>query len=112
MAIERAIAESSGDILAAAKRLRQTKSTMYRRMKILGIGAMNNRSGGVIEISHEDPLVGNGEPVSLEAYEKHLILSASDQCHGNMLAAARLLRVGKSTLYRKMEALGIRRDRQ
>ncbi|MEZ6020093.1 MAG: helix-turn-helix domain-containing protein [Planctomycetota bacterium] len=52
------------------------------------------------EISEEDP-------VSFDLYERKVILRALDHCKGNRLACARLLRLGKSTLYRKLKRLGI-----
>ncbi len=47
------------------------------------------------------------DPISLDLYEKKVILRALDSCSGDKLAAARLLKVGKSTLYRKLKRLGI-----
>lgn len=52
------------------------------------------------EIAPED------EP-SLELYEKKALLHALDRTGGDKLAAARLLRVGKSTLYRKLKRYDI-----
>ncbi|HPF14307.1 MAG: hypothetical protein H6830_08850 [Planctomycetes bacterium] len=47
------------------------------------------------------------DPISFDLYEKKVILRALDHCKGNRLACARLLRLGKSTLYRKLKRLGI-----
>ncbi len=47
------------------------------------------------------------EPVSLELYEKHALLRAIAQCDGNKLAAAHMLKLGKSTMYRKLKRYGI-----
>ena len=47
------------------------------------------------------------EPVSLELYEKRALLRALEETGGDKLAAARLLKVGKSTLYRKLKRYGI-----
>ena len=47
-------------------------------------------------------------PVSLENYERMCLLAALDRTGGDKLAAAKLLNVGKSTLYRKLKAHGIR----
>ena len=51
--------------------------------------------------------IGPEEPVSLELYEKKALLRALNETHGDKLAAARLLKVGKSTLYRKLKRFGI-----
>jgi len=42
------------------------------------------------------------EPVSLKLYEKRALLRALRECNGDKLAAARLLKIGKSTFYRKL----------
>lgn len=51
--------------------------------------------------------ITDSEPVSLDLYEKKALLRALDQVGGDKLAAARLLKVGKSTLYRKLKRFGI-----
>jgi DNA-binding NtrC family response regulator len=51
--------------------------------------------------------ISDDEPVSLDLYEKKALLRALDQCGGDRLAAARLLKVGKSTLYRKLKRFDI-----
>jgi DNA-binding NtrC family response regulator len=47
------------------------------------------------------------DPPSLELYEMKALLHALDRTGGDKLAAARLLKVGKSTLYRKLKRYGI-----
>jgi two-component system response regulator HydG len=47
------------------------------------------------------------EPVSLELYEKLALLRAIAECEGDKLAAARVLKLGKSTMYRKLKRYGI-----
>ena len=51
--------------------------------------------------------IGEEDPISLEHYEMKALLRALDSCGGDKLAAARLLKVGKSTLYRKLKRFGI-----
>lgn len=51
--------------------------------------------------------VAENIPLSLEAYEKLAIERALQHCEGNIVKAARLLGVGKSTLYRKIKGLDI-----
>ena len=76
--------------------------------------------GGRIERSHLPPeLTGSqsGPPVALpegasladqiRAVEAQAIRAALEQCRGNRLAAARALGLHKSTLFRKIKALGI-----
>ena len=110
MAIERVLAESDGDPIAAARQLKLGKSTMYLRMGKFGIRTLAR--GAAIAISDHDPLVGTGESLSRDAYEKAAILRALEECGDDMAVAAKALRVGRSTLYRRMAALGIPRRRQ
>jgi two-component system response regulator HydG len=51
--------------------------------------------------------ITDADPISLELYEKKALLRALDSVGGDRLAAARLLNVGKSTLYRKLKQFGI-----
>ncbi len=51
--------------------------------------------------------IADSEPVSLELYERKAILRAIAECGGDKLAAARLLKLGKSTLYRKLKRYSI-----
>ncbi len=51
--------------------------------------------------------ISDEEPVSLALYEKKALLRALSETGGDKLAAARLLKVGKSTLYRKLKRFGI-----
>jgi DNA-binding NtrC family response regulator len=50
---------------------------------------------------------GNGEIVSIAEMEKHAILGTIRQLKGDKLMAARLLGIGKTTLYRKLKEYGI-----
>jgi DNA-binding NtrC family response regulator len=51
--------------------------------------------------------IADEEPVSLDLYEKKCLLRALHETGDDKLAAARLLKVGKSTLYRKLKRFGI-----
>ena len=46
-------------------------------------------------------------PVSLQNYERMCLLAALDETGGDKIKAAKLLGVGKSTLYRKLKTHGI-----
>ncbi len=52
--------------------------------------------------------ITDDDPPNFDVYERKLLLRALDQTGGDKLAAARLLGVGKSTLYRKLKKHGIR----
>ena len=51
---------------------------------------------------------GEEEEISLEFYEKLALLRALDETGGDKLKAAGLLKIGKSTLYRKLKRYGIK----
>lgn len=61
-------------------------------------------AGGMARSSNGE---NGGEPVSLEMYERFALERALDEVGGDKLAAAKLLNVGKSTLYRKLKRHGI-----
>jgi two-component system response regulator HydG len=44
--------------------------------------------------------------VPIAEMEKHAILEAIERLHGDKLEAARLLGIGKTTLYRKLKEYG------
>jgi transcriptional regulator of acetoin/glycerol metabolism len=50
---------------------------------------------------------GKGGIVSIAEMEKHAILGTIRQLNGDKLMAARLLGIGKTTLYRKLKEYGI-----
>jgi len=94
MAIERALSECAGDAIAAARLLGVGKSTIYREMKKLGVTRAAPASTG------RHPRVDG--PVSLEAYERKALERALTEAGGDKTAAAELLGIGKSTLYRML----------
>lgn len=51
--------------------------------------------------------INEEDPISLDVYEKKVLLRALNHVNGDKLAAARLLQLGKSTLYRKLKRFGI-----
>jgi DNA-binding NtrC family response regulator len=61
--------------------------------------------GGAIS---PDWVITEEDPIDLDHYEKKALLRALDSCSGDRLAAAKLLRVGKSTIYRKLKRHGIK----
>ncbi|MBL4770240.1 MAG: hypothetical protein JKY61_03655 [Planctomycetes bacterium] len=50
------------------------------------------------------------DAIDFDVYERKAILRALDYCKNNRVACARMLRLGKSTLYRKLKRLGIDSD--
>ena len=69
---------------------------------------MSPAKGGTIAVAPDDTVHAAGEPVSFEAYERAALRRALDVCGGSKLDAAKLLEVGKSTLYRMVIKHGIR----
>lgn len=52
-------------------------------------------------------VINEDAPISLAFYERAALERAIASCNGDKIAAARVLGVGKSTLYRKLKKLGI-----
>jgi DNA-binding NtrC family response regulator len=53
---------------------------------------------------------GEGDIVSVDAGERARLLAAIERTGGNRAAAARVLGIGRTTLYRKLKALGLEPD--
>jgi DNA-binding NtrC family response regulator len=98
-AIQRALVEANGNVVSAGKLLGKAKSQIYRRARFLGV---SNR-GDLVR-----PRLGSNLALDLDAYERAAYEGALNACGRNKVDAAKLLGVGKSTLYRRAEALGIR----
>jgi DNA-binding NtrC family response regulator len=96
-AIERACALSSGPILHMADFPTQLQD---HRMHIEQIAAQ-------IETQRDEPPTPIHGIVPIAALEKHAILNTIRQFKGDKLMAARLLGIGKTTLYRKLKEYGI-----
>ena len=58
---------------------------------------------GHVLVASKDP----SDLVALEEVERRYILRVVESCKGNKSQAARILGIGRKTLYRKLEALGI-----
>jgi two-component system response regulator HydG len=72
------------------------------------VGGTHTASGALRGALDQHPWdITPEEPVSLDLYEKKALLRALYETGGDKLAAARLLGVGKSTLYRKLKRYGI-----
>jgi transcriptional regulator of acetoin/glycerol metabolism len=48
------------------------------------------------------------EPVSFEGYERHALKRAREHADGHAVAAAELLAIGKSTMYRRLAVLQVK----
>jgi two-component system response regulator HydG len=111
-AIERACALSSGPVLHMADMPTQLQDF---RMHILdpGLQRIDERvlsrytdSRGEMR-SVVDAFSPNSPILSIAELEKHAILNTVRQLRGDKLMAARLLGIGKTTLYRKLKEYGI-----
>jgi transcriptional regulator of acetoin/glycerol metabolism len=97
-AILRALAEGGGGVPAAAKLMGEGKSTLYRRMQFLGIPKGTSKPGSYLVIDG---------PPTMDSYERAALERAMAEAGGSRLRAAKLLGVGKSTMYRRLERYGI-----
>jgi DNA-binding NtrC family response regulator len=107
MAIERALAESEGDPIAAASRLGVGKSTVYRKMQALGIPRTLQSGQPAATPSY----LMTAEPVSLRSYERLALEHALTEVGGDRVSAAKLLRISRSTLYYKLVKHGLKLPR-
>jgi two-component system response regulator HydG len=100
-AIERACALSSGPVLHMGDLPTQLQDFRMQR-------------GGTGRVSAEEALIVTGsertEVVTLAEMEKQAILTTLKQLKGDKLMAARLLGIGKTTLYRKLKEYEISED--
>jgi two-component system response regulator HydG len=100
-AIERACALSSGPVLHMGDLPTQLQDFRLQRSPVM------HGSEGVEEMEGGRVGVGDGAIVSIAEMEKHAILGTIRQLNGDKLMAARLLGIGKTTLYRKLKEYGI-----
>jgi DNA-binding NtrC family response regulator len=99
-AIERACALSSGPVLHMGDLPTQLQNFRLQQ------GPMVHDERGAPERG-ESLRAGDGEIVSIAEMEKHAILETIRQLKGDKLMAAKLLGIGKTTLYRKLKEYGI-----
>ena len=97
-AIERACALSSGPILHMADLPTQIQDFHMHREHVHDPGEATRWSGEV---------VGGTPIVSIADLERQAILGTIRQLNGDKLMAAKLLGIGKTTLYRKLKEYGI-----
>jgi two-component system response regulator HydG len=97
-AIERACALSSGPVLHMGDLPTQLQNFRLQQ-------------GPTVRVEEDEPqrreIAGEGEIVSIAEMEKHAILGTIRQLKGDKLMAAKLLGIGKTTLYRKLKEYGI-----
>jgi len=101
-AIERACALSSGPVLHMADLPTQLQDFgAHRRQTDLTAAT---EASDEVSSAHASP---DGSVVSIADMEKHAILGTIRQLKGDKLMAARLLGIGKTTLYRKLKEYGL-----
>ena len=99
-AIERACALSSGPVLHMGDLPTQLQNFRLQQ-------------GPAMRAEEDEPersegaSTSSGEIVSIAEMEKHAILGTIRQLKGDKLMAAKLLGIGKTTLYRKLKEYGI-----
>jgi two-component system response regulator HydG len=121
-AIERACALASGNLLLMSDlptqlqefRMQAHMSQMEQRLQMQSIqvtlpGGQSGQAGpncGLTDTSLTRAERGEGI-ISIAELEKQAILNTIRQLNGDKLMAARLLQIGKTTLYRKLKEYGI-----
>ena len=102
-AIERACALSSGPVLHMGDLPTQLQDFRMQRVPV-GYGSEPEVHA---HVEGNSVASGDGGIVSIAEMEKHAILGTIRQLKGDKLMAARLLGIGKTTLYRKLKEYGI-----
>jgi DNA-binding NtrC family response regulator len=102
-AIERACALSSGPVLHMGDLPTQLQD--FRMQREAAASAENHASSEAV--ARPAWGAGGGDIVSIAEMEKHAILGTIRQLKGDKLLAAKLLGIGKTTLYRKLKEYGI-----
>ncbi len=111
-AIERACALSSGPILHMGDlptQLQDFRLQHQERLRSMVLPGLNEQETDAI-LAGIPPVAGSASPggiVSIAEMEKHAILVTIRQLKGDKLMAAKLLGIGKTTLYRKLKEYGI-----
>jgi len=104
-AIERACALSSGPVLHMGDLPTQLQDfRMHNRQAIQTVGPEQGETNTAFM---GRAAAGNAGVVSIAEMEKHAILVTIRQLKGDKLMAAKLLGIGKTTLYRKLKEYGI-----
>lgn len=96
--MERACALSSGPVLLLGDMPTQLQEYRLQSQRAAAIGATEEASGGEVGFR------------TIAEMEKQAILHTLRQLRGDKLTAARLLGIGKTTLYRKLKEYGIEEE--
>jgi DNA-binding NtrC family response regulator len=103
-AIERSCALSSGPILHLGDFPTQMQDYQFHAQQALQ--QFNSFPAAGLSTGSAEP----GAVLSIAELEKQAILTTITQLHGDKLMAARLLGIGKTTLYRKLKEYGVGDD--
>lgn len=110
-AIERACALSSGPMLHMGDlptQLQDFRMQSQSRVQTIAASGVDDERTDAALVGIPAP--GNGGVVSIAEMEKHAILLTIRQLKGDKLMAAKLLGIGKTTLYRKLKEYGIAKE--
>jgi two-component system response regulator HydG len=110
-AIERACALSSGPVLHMGDlptQLQEFRLQSQHRLQTVSPSGLEELQADAALAGL--PMMGHGGIVSIAEMEKHAILVTIRQLKGDKLMAAKLLGIGKTTLYRKLKEYGIAED--
>ena len=104
--IERACALSSGPVLHMGDLPTQMQGVAFVQQASIGhVIRVDERDMSAREVIANT--TRNGDIVSIADMEKEAILHTIRQLHGDKLMAAKMLGIGKTTLYRKLKEYGI-----
>ncbi|MHA6194850.1 sigma-54 interaction domain-containing protein [Pseudomonas wadenswilerensis] len=81
------------------------RATLLSDRALLGVAEIESALGKLMPRAVDEPVQGYRE--ACEAFERELLQKALTRCGGNVPEAAKQLGLGRSTLYKKLVALGI-----
>jgi two-component system response regulator HydG len=106
-AIERACALSSGPVLHLGDMPTQLQDLRMQRVAEEAEEPLAIQDTAEQKDGSRNARMGDGEIISIADLEKQAILGTIRQLNGDKLLAAKLLGIGKTTLYRKLKEYGI-----
>ena len=86
--------------------MRQLRNVIDSAVVLAGDSVIESHDLGLHDVGGRD----EWETLRIDAWEQKLIIEAISRTSGNVPEAAKLLGIGRATLYRKLDEYGIKRE--